>query len=253
MHICLHEVFTRRDQLCLRAGKKQENAETKGTKKNQKSDQTGEVKKPESRKKSAKNPEKDDETNGEDGQGKRKRNEREASTEEGGMTAKSKAAAKAKGKPSTKSNAKGKSKSAEEKPKKKRKTQENEKDQGKTHKAEKQKPAKKTAEKAKKPRAQSAKTSEVDVEAHPELQTEIASWVNDNIDYKDLDVLKKTVKAARLKFDYFRLNIYWTTFKCGLTMRKVGEKDTDVACFSFNDKSLRGCAVAIACAEHLVI
>ncbi|CAL1147952.1 unnamed protein product [Cladocopium goreaui] len=175
---------------------------------------------------------------------------------EGGMPDQPKASAKAKSKPSPKSKAVKKSKSADKKPEKKKsqKSQKNQKEPKESQKPEKKKHAKKTektGETDKKPRARSIKVSEVDVEAHPDLQAEIASWVNDNIDYKDLATLKACVKEARLRFDFFRLNIYWTTFKCGLTMRKNGEKEGDVANFSFFEKTLRACAVAIACAEHL--
>ena len=252
MHICVHEVFTRRDQLSLRAGKKEENAKTK----KQKNDQTGEEKKADKRKRSAKTSEKkDDKTNGEDQNQSKRRKASTALDGEGGMPDQPKASAKAKSKPSPKSKAVKKSKSADKKPEKK-KSQKNQKEPKESQKPEKKKHAKKTektGETDKKPRARSIKVSEVDVEAHPDLQAEIASWVNDNIDYKDLATLKACVKDARLRFDFFRLNIYWTTFKCGLTMRKNGEKEGDVANFSFFEKTLRACAVAIACAEHLVI
>lgn len=252
MHICVQEVFTRRDQLSLRAGKKEENAKTK----KQKNDQTGEEKKADKRKRSAKTSEKkDDKTNGEDQNQSKRRKASTALDGEGGMPDQPKASAKAKSKPSPKSKAVKKSKSADKKPEKK-KSQKNQKEPKESQKPEKKKHAKKTektGETDKKPRARSIKVSEVDVEAHPDLQAEIASWVNDNIDYKDLATLKACVKEARLRFDFFRLNIYWTTFKCGLTMRKNGEKEGDVANFSFFEKTLRACAVAIACAEHLVI
>ena len=202
----------------------------------------------------------DDETNGEDNQGKRKRakaKKEAAVADEDDLTEQPEpvAKAKAKSKPSTKSQAAGQSKknTEDEKPKKKQKTQEDQEDPGKTEKAKKQKTEQKTAEKTKKPRASSARRQEVDVNAYPELQTELATWVKDFIDYSDLDMLKLTVKEARGKFEYFRLNIYWTSFKCGLTMKKVGEKATDVACFTFDEKTLRACAVAIGCAEHLTI
>ena len=255
MHICVQEVFTRRDQLSLRAGKKEENAKTK----KQENDQTGEEKKADKRKRSAKTSEKkDDKTNGEDQNQSKRRKASTALDGEGGMPDQPKASAKAKSKPSPKSKAVKKSKSADKKPEKKKsqKSQKNQKEPKESQKPEKKKHAKKTektGETDKKPRARSIKVSEVDVEAHPDLQAEIASWVNDNIDYKDLATLKACVKEARLRFDFFRLNIYWTTFKCGLTMRKNGEKEGDVANFSFFEKTLRACAVAIACAEHLVI
>eukprot|EP00435_Cladocopium_sp_Y103_P018035 s328_g4.t1 len=81
-------------------------------------------------------------------------------------------------------------------------------------------------------------------------QDELAEWVwENNIDYSvDLTSFKKLVRSALTKFTYFRHNIYWTTFKCGLTMfNDEGKKD--VATFSFSH-DLRGLATAIACSEY---
>ena len=97
-----------------------------------------------------------------------------------------------------------------------------------------------------------AKKSEVDVEAFPELQAQLCGWIHNNFtSYETLETVKEQCAAARGKYEYCRLNIYWHTFTCGLTMKKIGEsKSYDIARFNI-EKSLRGLVVAIACAEHM--
>lgn len=82
-------------------------------------------------------------------------------------------------------------------------------------------------------------------------QDELAEWVwGNNIDYSvDLTSFKKLVRSALTKFTFFRHNIYWKSFKCGLTMfNDEGKKD--VATFYFSDDQ-RGLATAIACCEFV--
>lgn len=104
----------------------------------------------------------------------------------------------------------------------------------------------------KKSKETKAKKSEVDVEAFPELQVQLCGWIHNNFtSYDTLETVKEQCAAARGKYEYCRLNIYWHTFTCGLTMKKIGEsKSYDIARFNI-EKSLRGLVVAIACAEHM--
>lgn len=84
-------------------------------------------------------------------------------------------------------------------------------------------------------------------------QEQIVQWVNQNIDLTaDFDTYKKAVNAIKSKFAFFRHNIYWTKNTCGLTMKDPQLGTINICHFSFNDKSRRAGAVSIACAEHVV-
>jgi hypothetical protein len=58
------------------------------------------------------------------------------------------------------------------------------------------------------------------------------------------------VRRVLTKFEFFAPNIYWTTYKCGLTMWHGDGGKLDVATFSF-DKDQRSTLISIACAELL--
>ena len=102
-------------------------------------------------------------------------------------------------------------------------------------------------------RSKKSRVTETEVNLSEKViqQNEIAEWVwGNNIDYSvDLTSFKKLVRSALTKFTFFRHNIYWTTFKCGLTMfNDEGKKD--VATIYFSDDQ-RGLATAIACCEFI--
>lgn len=93
---------------------------------------------------------------------------------------------------------------------------------------------------------------DLDVTQDVVQQDEIANWIWDNnVDYSaDLDNFKRSVQTAKTKFEYFRHNVYWTTFKCGLTMYLQDGTKKDVATFHFSDDQ-RGLATAVACADYV--
>lgn len=217
------QVFDRRDQLSLRTGQKQANAEKKGKGKGRKS---------------AKG------KKGEEGTGVKKTKEKKLAATKGKPKAKGKPSSPKKGLPKN-----GRSPKSKLETLAKKRRNENPKQSTSKSRTNSEKKSKKTSQ------------TEVDTSKFQGLQKEIADWVNSNLDVNStLDEFKAQIKAAQTKFEYFRLNIYWQrrgVFQaaCGLTMRVLGEdgksSTTDVAYFKF-EKSHRGLAVAIACAEHVV-
>lgn len=108
---------------------------------------------------------------------------------------------------------------------------------------------------SRKSKSRKARFDELDLDVTQDLvqQDEIADWVWDmNVKYNaEFDEFKKSVRLALSNFDYFRHNIYWKTFKCGLTMFLQDGTKKDVATFYFSDDQ-RGLATAIACADYVV-
>ena len=236
-YVAYAQVFDRRAQLSLRAGQKQANAEKKGKGKGRKS------------------------AKGEEG-GERKGSENKNKKKKDTLGASKSTAPKAKAAAKGKAKSKGKPTSPKKGlPKNGRSPKSKLETLAKKRRNANPKPSTSKSQTNSKKKSKNTSQSEVDTNKFQEQQKEIADWVNSNLDVNStLEEFKVQVKAAQAKFEYFRLNIYWQrggVFQaaCGLTMRVLGEdgtpSNTDVAYFKL-EKSHRGLAVAIACAEHVV-
>ena len=105
----------------------------------------------------------------------------------------------------------------------------------------------------KKRRSSSVKPQDVKLDKFVAEQNEIVQWIKDSgIDYNNPDItdFKKKVRKVLRKFEFFAPNIYWTTYKCGLTMWHEDGGKLDVATFSFF-RDQRSTLISIACAELL--
>lgn len=106
---------------------------------------------------------------------------------------------------------------------------------------------------SKRRKSSAAKPKDVKLDKFVTEQNEIVQWINNTgIDYNNPDLadFKKKVRRVLTKFEFFAPNIYWTTYKCGLTMWHGDGGKLDVATFSF-DKDQRSTLISIACAELL--
>ena len=218
------KVFSRRDQLSLRSGQKDENKEKKTNRRNAK-----------------KNTEGEDENEKKTEKGRKGKGAKEATSEKkDGKMAPSRSSSSKPAATANEGSRKRKSSDAcETEPK-------NAKEPKKSPKNEKSPTSDQKPKKAKKAMAE----TEIDVNQFWHQQEDITSWVNEHVDWSsDLETLKDQVKAARVKFGFFRLNIYWSRPACGLTLRS-NEGNHDVAYFKFDDEATqRAAVVAIACAE----
>ena len=120
------------------------------------------------------------------------------------------------------------------------------------------KPSEKKPKDEKKPRSRRPKKSrtlptDVDLNEHKKEQRELIDWILDrNIDYNLPEAeFKKKCRAALSQFEYFRHNIYWTRYSCGMTMWDAEGKKTDATTFAFSNHQ-SSTVVAIACAETFV-
>ena len=115
-------------------------------------------------------------------------------------------------------------------------------------------PGSKTPAPKKRSRRTKEEAADVDVNLFKFQQNELADWLAMNVDWNQtFDTLKDHLKAACHKHEYFKLNIYWTRFACGVKMFYFDDDKScskDVAYYSFGETQ-EGMAMAVACAEHL--
>ena len=237
-----HEVFSRRDQLSLRSSKKEANKEKKekGTRSKKTKDKGKETDK---------------------GKVADKRTQRKKDNK---LNTTSRSSKKSEGKPA-KGKASENSEPEETKPKRSRasssskalpsepkvkKVKQPEADQTTNQKKRQDKTDSDQASKRRK--SSGAKPKDVKLDKFITEQNEIVQWIkNSGVDYNNPDLadFKKTVRRALTKFEFFAPNIYWTTYKCGLTMWYEDGK-LDVATFSFF-RDQRSTLISIACAQLL--